>query len=62
MSNVLTIPPIHVEHVAEAVVLALNAKATEVRGVLGVREMRELLGWFGNSSAPRETTPAPTQL
>jgi len=44
MANALTIPPIHVEHVAEAICVALDP-IKEVRGVVGVRRMRELIGW-----------------
>jgi hypothetical protein len=51
MSNVLTIPPIHLEHVAEAVVRALDVNAADVRGVYGVREMRELIGWSEKGQA-----------
>jgi hypothetical protein len=45
MSNALTIPPIHVEHVADAIVRALDVSATDLRGVIGVQEMRDLIGW-----------------
>jgi hypothetical protein len=38
-----TIPPIHVDHVGEAVCEALVRQ--EVSGPIGVREMRRLLGW-----------------
>lgn len=44
MANALSVPPIHVEHVAEAVVAALDP-ASGVSGVLGVRAMRTLIGW-----------------
>ncbi|KZP19468.1 NAD(P)-binding protein [Athelia psychrophila] len=44
VANALSVPPIHVEHVAEAVVAALDP-ASGVRGVLGVRAMRTLIGW-----------------
>jgi len=44
VANALTIPPIHVEHVAEAICAALDP-ARDVRGVVGVRRMRELMGW-----------------
>ncbi|KAK0197037.1 mitochondrial protein [Armillaria mellea] len=43
MSNALTIPPIHVDHVAEAVCVALEND--EVSGAVGVRQMREMIGW-----------------
>ncbi|CAG8539813.1 749_t:CDS:2, partial [Acaulospora colombiana] len=38
-----TIPPIHVDHVGEAVCEAIARE--EVSGPVGVREMRKLLGW-----------------
>ncbi|KAI6005631.1 hypothetical protein EDD15DRAFT_2384340 [Pisolithus albus] len=45
MANALTIPPIHVDHVAEAICVALDPRRTDVKGVVGVKEMRELIGW-----------------
>ncbi|KIM87147.1 hypothetical protein PILCRDRAFT_64295 [Piloderma croceum F 1598] len=48
IANALTIPPIHVEHVAEAICAALDP-AREVRGVVDVRRMRELIGWSERS-------------
>lgn len=44
IANALSIPPIHVEHVAEAICVALDP-TRDVRGVVSVREMRELIGW-----------------
>lgn len=44
MANALTIPPIHVEHVAEAICVTLDP-ALDVRGPVGVRKMRDLIGW-----------------
>jgi hypothetical protein len=55
MSNALTTPPIHVDHVADAVVRALDVRATNVRGVVDVRDMRELIGW---SAKPEANTSA----
>lgn len=48
--NALSLPPIHVDHVGEAVCAALVNE--EVKGVVGVRRMRELIGWanLGGSS------------
>ncbi|KAG6851021.1 hypothetical protein H0H93_004508 [Arthromyces matolae] len=43
-ANALSIPPIHVDHVAKAVCVALDSE-NPVRGVIGVRQMRELIGW-----------------
>ncbi|KII88394.1 hypothetical protein PLICRDRAFT_54232 [Plicaturopsis crispa FD-325 SS-3] len=51
VANALTIPPIHVEHVAEAVVCA--ALDADVQGVLGVRAMRELIGWAQKGDSGR---------
>jgi len=45
MANALSIPPIHVEHVAQAICIALDPSREDVRGVIGVNEMRELMGW-----------------
>jgi hypothetical protein len=61
MAGALTIPPIHVEHVAEAIVAALDPTRTDVRGPLGVRDMRTLIGWAekGLDVAPaKEAEPA----
>ncbi|TFK42533.1 hypothetical protein BDQ12DRAFT_676377 [Crucibulum laeve] len=44
MANALVIPPIHVDHVADAICVALDS-SQEVRGVVNVRRMRELIGW-----------------
>ena len=45
MARVLTIPPIHVDHVAEAICIAADNARTDVKGPYGVKEMRELIGW-----------------
>ncbi|PCH38007.1 NAD(P)-binding protein [Wolfiporia cocos MD-104 SS10] len=45
VANALSIPPIHVDHVAEAICIAAGSSRSDVRGVLGVKEMRELIGW-----------------
>lgn len=49
VANALTIPPIHVDHVSEAIVVAADVDRDDVRGVYGVREMRDLIGWRGAS-------------
>jgi hypothetical protein len=56
LANALTVPPIHVEHVAEAVVAALDARRADVRGPLDVRAMRALIGWAekGLDNAPAQ--------
>ncbi|KAF8197449.1 mitochondrial protein [Pholiota molesta] len=44
IANALTIPPIHVDHVADAICVSLDSR-NDVRGVVGVGRMRELIGW-----------------
>jgi hypothetical protein len=44
IANALTIPPIHVDHVATAICVALEPE-NKVDGVVDVRRMRELIGW-----------------
>jgi len=51
MANALETPPIHVDHVADAIMIALDSRKS-VRGVVGVQRMRELIGW-SQSGAPR---------
>lgn len=51
VANALTIPPIHVDHVAEAISIAAENTRTDIRGVLGVNEMRELIGWVRKGKA-----------
>ncbi|KIY72183.1 NAD(P)-binding protein [Cylindrobasidium torrendii FP15055 ss-10] len=46
--NALEIPPVHVDHVGEAVCVALERG--DVRGVVGVDGMRELIGWRQSSA------------
>ncbi|KAL1715035.1 hypothetical protein EV715DRAFT_276154 [Schizophyllum commune] len=43
VANALTIPPMHVDHVAEAIVRAIQDES--VKGPLDVVQMRELIGW-----------------
>ncbi|EKM55358.1 uncharacterized protein PHACADRAFT_173469 [Phanerochaete carnosa HHB-10118-sp] len=45
VANALTIPPIHVDHVAEAICIAADNARGDVSGVVDVREMRRLIGW-----------------
>ncbi|KAG5645245.1 hypothetical protein DXG03_006662 [Asterophora parasitica] len=45
IANALNTPPIHVDHVAEAICAVLDSSANPVGGVVGVRRMRELIGW-----------------
>lgn len=44
LANALVIPPIHVDHVGEAICVALSA-GSDVQGVVDVGRMRELIGW-----------------
>ena len=55
MANALTIPPIHVDHVAEAICVALDSSVKPVRGVIGVREMREMIGWSDSTRNERDS-------
>ncbi len=43
IARALTIPPIHVDHVAQAICVAIEDP--KVSGVLGVKELRGLVGW-----------------
>ncbi|KAF8509254.1 NAD(P)-binding protein [Gautieria morchelliformis] len=43
LATTLELPPIHVDHVAEAVCRAIERQ--DVRGPVGLRRMRELIGW-----------------
>ncbi|ESK94553.1 mitochondrion protein [Moniliophthora roreri MCA 2997] len=53
IANAMTIPPIHVDHVAEAICVALQSE--DVRGAIGVNRMRELIGWHQLGSDHRVT-------
>lgn len=44
IANAMVIPPIHVDHVAEAVCITLEA-GEEVQGVVDVKRMRDMVGW-----------------
>jgi hypothetical protein len=44
LANALIIPPIHVDHVANAVCITLDP-ANDIRGVVDVQRMRAILGW-----------------
>jgi len=43
IARALSIPPIHVDQVAEAICVAADKGRADVRGVYGVREMRKLI-------------------
>ncbi|KAG6814385.1 hypothetical protein H0H92_010971 [Tricholoma furcatifolium] len=49
IANALTIPPIHVDHVAAAVCSVLDS-SNPVCGIVGVQRMRELIGWAKHTS------------
>lgn len=44
IASALSLPPIHVDQVAEAICVAANSERPDVQGVYGVREMRGLIG------------------
>jgi len=48
IANGMEIPPIHVDHVAEAVCCCIERQ--DMRDVIGVSQMRDLIGW---TSAPK---------
>lgn len=56
VANALTIPPIHVEHVADAICIAIEDQM--VRGLVGVKDMRRLIGWemLGKGDIGRATS------
>ncbi|KDQ17937.1 hypothetical protein BOTBODRAFT_29251 [Botryobasidium botryosum FD-172 SS1] len=55
VANALEIPPIHVDHVAEAVCAAVERE--DVSGPMGVIKMREMIGWpVENASGSRQQT------
>ena len=43
VARALSLPPIHVDQVAEAICVAADGERTDVRGKYGVREMRDLI-------------------
>lgn len=43
VARALSLPPIHVDQVAEAICVATDRERPDVRGVYGVREMQELI-------------------
>ncbi|TDL24762.1 mitochondrial protein [Rickenella mellea] len=54
VANALVIPPIHVDHVAEAICLAIQND--DVAGVVGVKEMRDLIGWSYKGASPQTSS------
>lgn len=51
LANVLVIPPIHVDHVAEAVCKVIMDDSVE--GIVNVERMRELIGWSERALSQR---------
>jgi hypothetical protein len=45
VANAMVVPPIHVDHVAEAICVAADGEREDVRGVVDVSGMRRLIGW-----------------
>ena len=45
VANAMTIPPVHVDHVGRAICIAADNGRDDVRGVVGVQEIRRLTGW-----------------
>jgi len=58
VANAMTIPPIHVDHVAEAICIAADEAREDVRSVMGVGEMRKLIGW----TAKGQDRPEPSSV
>ena len=48
MANAMVVPPIHVDHVGEAICKVLQDESVE--GVVNVSRMRELIGWSDKGS------------
>ena len=52
IANALTIPPIHVDHVAEAICKSISDDSVE--GVVDVSRMRDIIGWSLKSGSGRD--------
>jgi hypothetical protein len=52
MANVLSVPPVHVEHVAEAVVRSIEQEGVE--GPIDVAGIRKLVGWENGKKDDKE--------
>ncbi|PFH54305.1 hypothetical protein AMATHDRAFT_135912 [Amanita thiersii Skay4041] len=57
VANALVTPPIHVDSVAQAICVALEANSG-VEGVVTVRKMRELIGWTKSEDEGKEARVA----
>ena len=62
VANALAIPPIHVDHVAEAICIAADQERTDVRGVVDVQGMRHLIGWTQKGQSVDAAAGSHTQL
>ncbi|PPQ63070.1 hypothetical protein CVT24_005925, partial [Panaeolus cyanescens] len=56
IANALSTPPIHVDHVADAIVESLVDE--EIKGVVNVDRMRKLVGWSGENTRGDSITSA----
>lgn len=61
VANALSIPPVHVDTVGKAVAVALD-EGSDVRGVVNVARMRELLGWSVGASEVRDGSSSHVRL
>lgn len=43
VARAFSLPPIHVDQVAEAICVAANEKSVDVQGIYGVQKMRDLI-------------------
>lgn len=57
MANALVLPPIHVDHVAESICIAVDNTRVDVHGVVGVKEMRRLIGWAEKGTSVDHVNP-----
>lgn len=58
MALTLELPPIHLDHVGEAVCKSIERR--DITGPIGLRKMRQLIGWGEPKPADRvenETSP-----
>ena len=58
MARVLTIPPIHVDHVAEAICIAADNSRADVHGAYGLEAMRQLIGYYQKGQKSQQHTGA----
>ena len=58
IARVLTLPPIHVDHVAEAICIAADSSRTDVHGPYGLEAIRELIGWHQKGQKSKQQAGA----